>query len=97
MNKIEIVSNQAIEADIIEILERAGYGEAFTYQKSVYGRGGCGRREGSAVWPESNVFFTVFLDNGGSDIIMDDIKKLKMKFPREGIKGWLTECDAKSF
>ncbi|MDC7126061.1 MAG: hypothetical protein PQJ46_10880 [Spirochaetales bacterium] len=96
MKKIEIISNQAIEADIIEILELAGYGESLTYLHPVYGRGGNGWREGSAVWPETNVMFLVYLDKGNEEQIMEDLKKLKEKFPNEGIKAWLIECELES-
>ena len=89
MKRLEIIANQAIEEDIIEELEAIGYGDSFTWFHPVFGRGKQGRREGSAVWPETNVMFLVYLDNETADAFMDRLKKLKKTFPSEGIKYWL--------
>ena len=89
MKRLEIIANQAIEEDIIEELEAVGHGERFTYFHPVFGRGKNGRREGSAVWPETNVMFLVYLDADAAHAFMDRLKALKRRFPAEGIKCWL--------
>ncbi len=91
MKRLEIIANQAVEDDIIEVLASAGYGESFTYFHPVYGRGKKGRREGSAVWPETNVMFLVYIDHDRVDAILSGIRKLKEEFSQEGIKCWLGE------
>jgi nitrogen regulatory protein PII len=96
MNRLEIIANQAVEEDIIGVLEDAGYGESFSYFHPVYGRGKKGRREGSAVWPETNVMFLVFVDENHIDAILEGMKKLKIEFPQEGIKCWLGEGPQKT-
>jgi len=91
VKRLEIIANQAIEEDIIELLEQAGYGESFTYLHPVYGRGRKGRREGSAVWPETNVMFLIYIDSDHASEIMKRMGELKKRFPQEGIKCWLGE------
>ncbi|WP_028974180.1 PG0541 family transporter-associated protein [Spirochaeta cellobiosiphila] len=91
MKRLEIIANQAVEEDIISLLEQAGYDESFTYIHPVYGRGKKGRREGSAVWPETNVMFFIYLDKGNEKMILEGIKQIKEKFPEEGIKCWMGE------
>ena len=91
MKRLEIIANQAVEEDIIEALESVGYGESFTYLHPVYGRGKRGRREGSAVWPETNVMFLVYLDARTAEAFLARLRILKEKFPAEGIKCWLSE------
>jgi nitrogen regulatory protein PII len=89
MKRLEIIANQAVEEDIIEVLESVGHGEAFTYFHPVYGRGKKGRREGSPVWPETNVMFLVYLDSETAYAVIAKMKDLKEVFPAEGIKCWL--------
>ncbi|MBN2625076.1 MAG: hypothetical protein JXA95_00315 [Spirochaetales bacterium] len=89
MKRLEIIANQAIEEDIIDVLDSSGYGESFTYLHPVFGRGRKGRREGSAVWPETNVMFLIYIDSEHAAQIMTKMGELKKKFPQEGIKCWL--------
>ena len=96
MKRLEIIANQAVEEDIIEELEAVGHGEAFTSFHPVYGRGKTGRKEGSAVWPETNVMFLVFLDTDTAGKLKTRIEALKKKFPAEGIKCWVGEGPGES-
>ncbi len=89
MKKIEIVANQAVEEDIVELLTELGYGESFTYQHPVFGRGKRGRREGSAIWPETNVMFLLYFDGSDVDSFLKSFRELKNRFPEEGIKCWI--------
>ena len=91
MKRLEIIANQAVEEDIIELLEAVGHGESFTYFHPVYGRGKKGRREGSPVWPETNVMFLVYADVETAHVFMEKLKILKETFPAEGIKCWIGE------
>ena len=91
MKRLEVIANQAVEEDIIEILEAVGHGESFSYFHPVYGRGKKGRREGSAVWPETNVYFLVYLDTETAHRFMEKLRTLKETFPEEGIRCWLSE------
>ncbi len=91
MKRLEIIANQAIEEDIIEALETVGHGESFTYFHPVFGRGRKGRREGSAVWPETNVMFLVYVKKKTAEEFLELMRGIKEKFPEEGIKCWIGE------
>jgi hypothetical protein len=94
MKRIEIVVNQAVEEEVIELLTDEGHGDAFTYTHPVYGRGGSGRREGSAVWPETNSLFVVYTNDDTGKNLLAGVKHLKTRFPKEGIKAWSITFDA---
>lgn len=89
MTKVDIIANQAIEEDIIEILEKIGYGENFTCISPVFGRGRHGRKERSAVWPEENVMFMIEMEDAHSQELVDGLKELKTRFPNEGMRCYL--------
>ena len=90
MKKLEIISNQSIEEDIIGVFERCGYGENFTCTAPVLGRGRHGRREGSAIWPEENAIFTVYVEDEELEGLLTDLKKLKEGFPEEGFRCYVS-------
>jgi len=92
MIRVDIIANQSIEENVIDELTTLGHGESFSYIHPVYGRGTNGRREGSAVWPETNVMFVVFLDDGTADALAERIRTLRRQFPKEGIRCWVSEA-----
>ncbi len=96
MKRLEVIANQAVEEDIIEVLEAVGHGESFTYFHPVYGRGKKGRREGSAVWPETNVYFLVYLESEAAHRFMEKLRTVKESFPEEGIRCWLSDVVVES-
>lgn len=91
MKRVEIVINQALEIDVIEILEELEYGKSFTYFHHVYGRGNEGQREGSAVWPEENNLFLIFMDDNSAESVISEMKKLKERHPTEGTHCYISE------
>jgi len=86
VTRMEIITNQAIEEDIITLLELHGFGESFTCTRPVYGRGRHGRREGSAVWPEENVIFLIYMEDDRVETLLPDLKRLKGAFSDEGLR-----------
>jgi hypothetical protein len=89
MIKLEIIANQAIEEDIIEAFENAGYGENFTWFTPVRGRGGHGWREGSAIWPEENIFYYLVIDDKDLAAVSSQIEAVKKRFPDEGLRCYI--------
>lgn len=92
--RLDIIANQSVEEDIIDQLVAVGHGEEFTYLHPVYGRGGSGRREGSAIWPETNVMFIVYLEEDQALALAGRIARMKEQFPNEGIRCWLSDAGA---
>lgn len=91
MKRVEIVINQALEIDVVEALEEMGYGENFTYFLQVKGRGTEGRREGSSIWPEENNLFLIFMNDDEAYEMLHRVRRMKEKFPTEGIHCYISE------
>lgn len=96
MTRVDIIANQSIEENLIDELVALGHGESFSYIHPVYGRGTSGRREGSAVWPETNVMFVVFLDGGTADTLAERVLDLRRRFPKEGIRCWISDTPVRA-
>ena len=90
MKRIEIITNKSIEADVIELLMECGYGESFSYIPQVFGRGKKGRREASAIWPEENVIFIIYISDTEQEKIVNGLKQLKVEFDQEGLQCFVT-------
>ncbi len=90
LTRVEIVANRSIEEDLIDLLNACGHGETFTLLHPVFGRGSSGRREASAVWPETNVVILVFVATDEVSVLVDGLRDLKQRFPREGLRCWQT-------
>ena len=95
LHRIDIVANQSVEEDIIEHLQSVGHGESFTYIHPVFGRGDHGRREMSAVWPETNVLFIVYMNDDSAGRFISGLRELRERFPREGIRCWKSDAPAR--
>jgi len=86
MIRVEIVANRSVEENILEALAKEGVAKFYTKIPNVLGVGACGPRMGDAVWPEENFALIVWCEKEEADGIERAIKKVKEKFPGEGIK-----------
>lgn len=91
MKRVEIFINQSIAEDLQERLENAGILEACTRWTPVYGTGHAGPREGTAIWPETNSGYLIFIEEGQLDILRCIIQTLKTSHPEEGLKCFISE------
>jgi NDP-sugar pyrophosphorylase family protein len=86
MIRVEIVANRSVEENILEALAKEGVAKFYTKIPNVLGVGACGPRMGDAVWPEENFALIVWCEKNEAEGIERAIKKVKEKFPGEGIK-----------
>jgi len=86
MIRVEIVANRSVEENILEALAKEGVAKFYTKIPNVLGVGACGPRMGDAVWPEENFALIVWCEQDEADGIERAIKRVKEKFPGEGIK-----------
>jgi len=86
MVRLEIIANRSVEENIIEAFAKEEVGKFYTKIPNVYGVGACGPRMGDAVWPEENFAFIIWCEEEEAAGIQRAIKKVKEKFPGEGIK-----------
>jgi nitrogen regulatory protein PII len=86
MIRVEIIANRSVEENILEALAKEGVAKFYTKIPNVLGVGACGPRMGDAVWPEENFALIVWCEKDEAEGIERAIKKVKEKFPGEGIK-----------
>jgi len=86
MIRVEIIANRSVEENILEALAKEGVAKFYTKIPNVLGVGDCGPRMGDAVWPEENFALIVWCEKDEAAGIERAIKKVKEKFPGEGIK-----------
>ncbi len=93
MKRIEIITNHAISADMLEELERLELAGSYTYIPKVHGRGSKGTRLGSALWPEENCIYLLFVEDGEVPAVKKAVKNIKARFPNEGTKCYITPVE----
>jgi len=86
MIRIEIIANRSVEENILEALNKENVGKQYTMIPNIHGVGACGPRMGTAVWPEENFALIIWCEEEEAQGIQRAIKKVKEKFPGEGIK-----------
>jgi len=86
MIRLEIIANRSVEENILEAFAKEEVGKFYTKIPSVWGIGACGPRMGDAVWPEENFALIIWCEEEEAHGIQRAIKKVKEKFPGEGIK-----------
>ena len=92
MKKIEIIANLSVEADVMEMLKKAGV-KGFTKIPVVHGAGNSNPKQGDSVWPEENFMLIIYIAENMVPVLKDKIKELKQNFPKEGIKYYATEVE----
>jgi nitrogen regulatory protein PII len=91
IKRVEVFINQSIAEDLQEKLKKAGVMETCTRWTPVYGRGHAGPRQGTAIWPETNSGYLIFMEEGQLDILRSIIQTLKAAHPAEGLKCFISE------
>ena len=90
--RAEIISNQSVQEDITERLEKEIPSIQYTLIPEVQGRGIRTKKSGDTVWPEMNFILFAYVDLEGAQKIKAGIAQIKEKFPKEGISLFFTEC-----
>jgi|Deesub1362B_J571_1020462.scaffolds.fasta_scaffold01728_10 nitrogen regulatory protein PII len=86
MKQITVVYNVVLESRVLECLHSCGI-DAYTKYPKAYGIGHSSEPHmGTHIWPgENRVIFSVVDDEKIPDIVQK-IRELKQKYPREGLK-----------
>ncbi len=93
MYRIEIISNQSVQDDIITELETNIPDVLYTILPLAYGRGKDSRKLGTTTWPETNFVMVSYVQDSEVPIVKAVIKAIKKKFPREGIKLFIIKAE----
>lgn len=85
MTKLEIIANQALEAQLMEIMPKNDGRPCYTMLKQVDGVGYSGFCLGNEVWPEENVMFILFLDDERLNAVKERLGGIRESFPLLGL------------
>jgi nitrogen regulatory protein PII len=89
MKMFLIVYSSAADWDVIETFKKAGVSE-YTKMEEVHGVGrDTEPKLGTHIWPGSNNALFMAVSDEKVSLITDLIKKVKIKHPRSGIKGFI--------
>ena len=89
--RIEIVSNQSVQDEIIELIEQEIPEIEYTLIPTVQGRGRSSKKLGDTTWPEQNFVLFAYVEKEVALKVKAIIAALKKKFPTEGITLFCTE------
>lgn len=89
MKLVMIAYNEAVDDDILKILDDHGI-EGYTKWTKVYGQGrGSGPHLGTHVWPKANNVIAAALEPAQSDAVMSDVRALRARMSHQGIKAFV--------
>ncbi|GHT50781.1 hypothetical protein FACS1894102_6480 [Spirochaetia bacterium] len=84
--RIEVIANHSVEENIFDEFKAEGVCKHYTKLNNQHGVGTSGPRMGDAVWPEENFILTVWCEEEEALGIERALKRVKARFPAEGIK-----------
>lgn len=91
MYRAEIISNQSVQDDITERLEKEIPGIQYTVIPEVHGKGLKTKKLGDVVWPEMNFILFAYIEDEDAKKVKDVIAQVKERFPNEGISLFFTK------
>ncbi len=89
--RVEIISNQSVQEDITEMLEKELAEIEYTVIPEIHGRGRHTKKLGDTVWPEMNFVLFAYVEKDDAVKIKAIIAKIKERFPKEGISLFFTK------
>lgn len=92
MYRVEIISNQSVQDDIIELLEQEIPEIQYTILPECQGRGNSSKKLGDSTWPEMNFVLYTYETEENAKKIKQIIQAVKEKFKNEGISLYFTQC-----
>ena len=86
MIRLEIIANNTVEQDIKDALGTEVEDLRFSRLGGVHGQGRQVPRQGDGVWPEENFMLIIYCSEDNARSYVRGIRKVKERFPQEGIK-----------
>ena len=90
--RAEIISNQSVQEDITESLEKEIPSIQYTVIPEIHGRGSHTKKLGDTIWPEMNFVLFSYVEEADARQIKDVVEKVKQRFPNEGISLFFTKA-----
>ena len=91
--RAEIISNQSVEEDIIERLEKEIPSIQYTVIPEIHGRGGRTKKLGDTVWPEMNFVVFTYVEKEAALKVKEVVEAVKERFSNEGISLFFTKAE----
>ena len=92
--RAEIISNQSVQEDIVERLEKELPSIQYTVIPEIHGRGVRTKKLGDTIWPEMNFVLFAYVEEDTARKIKEVIEAVKQRFPNEGISLFFTKAEA---
>ena len=93
MYRVEIISNQSVQEDITELLEKELPSIQYTLIPEVQGRGLRTKKSGDTIWPEMNFVLFAYVEKEAAVKIKEVVAAVKERFPNEGISLFFTKAE----
>ncbi len=90
--RAEIISNQSVQEDIVERLEKELPSIQYTVIPEIHGRGLRTKKLGDTIWPEMNFVLFAYVEEDAARKIKEVIEAVKQRFPNEGISLFFTKA-----
>ena len=91
--RAEIISNQSVQEDITESLEKEIPSIQYTVIPEIHGRGSHTKKLGDTIWPEMNFVLISYLEEGDARKLKEVVEATKKRFPNEGISLFFTKAE----
>ena len=91
--RAEIISNQSVQEDITELLEKEIPSIQYTVIPEIHGRGGRTKKLGDTVWPEMNFVLFSYVEKEDALKVKTVVEAVKQRFPNEGISLFFTKAE----
>ena len=93
MKAVLIMHNAAMDEEVNEVLESAGI-DCYSKFPNTLGRGKASEPHlNTDVWPSINCGTFVVTDQARAKDLMDNIRQMRKKLGREGLKAFMWEID----
>ncbi|MEN3037559.1 MAG: PG0541 family transporter-associated protein [Candidatus Kryptonium sp.] len=94
MKLVMLVFNQAIEKEVVEILDKLNI-RGFTQINDVYGRGSDkgAPHFGTHVWPEINTIILTVIPDEKLEDLLNEVKFLNNRFEDEGLHAFVLNVE----
>jgi len=89
MKMMMIAYNEAIETEVLEVLEKCGL-ENYTKMNNVFGKGNTsGTHLGNDIWPGKNSILFVACEDSQAKQTLRCVRELRTSLGKEGIKAFV--------
>lgn len=95
LRRVELIFSAAVDEDFMDGFKKNKIGAHFTKLSGVTGAGFSNPKLGDSVWPQLNEMIIVYCSKDEAEKIVDLAKKIRDKYPMEGIACFISKAKVK--